>query len=222
MHEPDPLPWAPGVAPGSRPLSLSPEPDPLPWAPRGEGKRLEWMEPLRLSRGHWAFRTVLCSWPLDFSAGAMAKFQARPAAAQSERTSSGRGQPAERVAAPEWQLPSGLGRMTAADFEEFCSQPAWTRESVLAMVQAAAEHGGENAGMLNLWWQQAMARPLVLVGAFLGDVDESPPIGGWFAPQLGPADYMRFLEPPPCVGWFDFLNSALYQRMLNEAELYCF
>ena len=51
LHEPDPLPWAPGVAPGSRPLSLSPEPDPLPWAPRGEGKRLEWMEPLRLSRG---------------------------------------------------------------------------------------------------------------------------------------------------------------------------
>ena len=74
--------------------------------------------------------------------------------------------------------------------------------------------------MLNLSWQQAMARPLELVGAFLGDVDESPPIGGWFAPQLGPADYMRFLEPPPCVGWFDFLNSALYQRMLNQAELY--
>ena len=45
LHEPDPLPWAPGVAPGSRPLSLSPEPDPLPWAPRGEGKRLEWIEP---------------------------------------------------------------------------------------------------------------------------------------------------------------------------------
>ena len=45
LHEPDPLPWAPGVAPGSRPLSLSPEPDPLPWAPRGKGKRQEWIEP---------------------------------------------------------------------------------------------------------------------------------------------------------------------------------
>ena len=44
-NSPDPLPWAPGVAPGSRPLSLSPEPDPLPWAPRAEGKKLEWIEP---------------------------------------------------------------------------------------------------------------------------------------------------------------------------------
>ena len=36
---------------GSRISAFLHEPDPLPWAPRREGKRLEWIEPLRLSRG---------------------------------------------------------------------------------------------------------------------------------------------------------------------------
>ena len=99
----------------------------------------------------------------------------------------------------------------------------WTREGVLAVIEAAAEDGGEDVAMLKLWWKQAMARPLLLVTAFMGDVIvEPPPRGGWFAPHLGPADYMDFLPPITWTtsGHVGFLNEALYQLMLYQAQMY--
>ena len=98
----------------------------------------------------------------------------------------------------------------------------WTREGVLAVIEAAAEDGGEDAAMLKLWWKQAMARPLLLVTAFMGDVIvEPPPRGGWFAPHLGPADYMDFRAEDGAIdSYVGFLNEALYQLMLNQAQMY--